>query len=64
MTSEAEARQRPEYRAALADLRAAVEARRADPSARHLLDQIRDARAKVRSLERGDRSGNDVASRA
>ena len=44
MTKEAAARQLPEYRAALADLRTAVEARRADPSARHLLDRIREAR--------------------
>ncbi len=57
MTNEATARQLPEYRAALADLRTAVEARRADPSARHLLDQIREARARVRSIERGERIG-------
>ncbi len=64
MTSESAARQRPEYRAALADLRTAVEARRADPSARHLLDRIREARARVRSIERGDESSRDVIARA
>lgn len=52
MTNEAAARQLPEYRAALADLRDAVEARRADPGARHLLAQIREARARVRNIER------------
>jgi hypothetical protein len=52
MTNEAAARQRPEYWEALADLRIAVEARRADPDARHLLEQIRQARARVRSIER------------
>jgi hypothetical protein len=64
MTSEAAARRRPEYRAALADLRTAVEARRADPDARHLLDRIREARAKVRSIERGEESSGDAIARA
>lgn len=64
MTSEAPARQRPEYRAALADLRTAVEARRADPGARHLLDRIREARARVRSIERGEESSGDAIARA
>lgn len=53
MTNEAAARQGADYRAALTELRNAVEARRADPSARHLLDQIRQARAQVRRIERG-----------
>jgi hypothetical protein len=53
MSNEAAARKGSEYRAALAELRDAVEARRADPDARHLLDQIRKARARVRSIERG-----------
>ena len=60
MSKEAAARQRPEYRAALADLRTAVEARRADQSARHLLERIREARARVRSIERGEESSRDV----
>jgi hypothetical protein len=64
VTNEATARQRPEYRAALADLRTAVEARRADPSARHLLDRIREARARVRSIERGEESSRDAIARA
>jgi hypothetical protein len=64
MTHEAAARQLPEYRAALADLRDAVEARRADPGARHLLEQIRDARAKVRSIERGGPPATRVVARA
>jgi hypothetical protein len=64
MTSEAAARRRPEYRAALADLRTAVEARRADPGARHLLDRIREARARVRSIERGEDSSRDAIARA
>jgi hypothetical protein len=64
MTSEAAARQRPEYRAALADLRTAVEARRADPGARYLLDRIREARARVRSIERGEESSGDAIARA
>jgi hypothetical protein len=64
MTNEATARQRPEYRAALAELRTAVEARRADPSARHLLDRIREARARVRSIERGEESSRDAIARA
>ena len=64
MTHEAAARQLPEYRAALADLRDAVEARRADPGARHLLEQIRDARAKVRSIERGGPPAGRVVARA
>jgi hypothetical protein len=64
VTNEATARQRPEYRAALADLRTAVEARRADPSARHLLDRIREARARVRSIERGEESSPDATARA
>ena len=53
MTNEAAARQRPEYRVALADLRIAVEARQADPQSRQLLDTIRRARARVRRIERG-----------
>jgi hypothetical protein len=57
MASEMSARQRPEYRAALADLRSAVEARQADPGARHLLVRIRQARARVRSIERGGSAG-------
>lgn len=61
MSDEAAARQLPEYRAALADLRIAVEARRADPTARHLLEQIREARAKVRSIERGGAATRVVA---
>jgi hypothetical protein len=61
MSDEAAARQLPEYRAALADLRIAVEARRADPTARHLLDEIREARAKVRSIERGATATRVVA---
>jgi hypothetical protein len=64
MTNEAAARQRPEYRAALADLRTAVEARRADPGARHLLERIREARARVRSIERGEESSRDAIARA
>jgi hypothetical protein len=64
MTSEAAARQRPEYRAALADLRRAVEARQADPGARHLLVRIRQARARVRSIERAGASPGRVALRA
>jgi hypothetical protein len=64
MTHEAAARQLPEYRAALADLRDAVEARRADPGARHLMEQIRDARAKVRSIERGGPPARRVVARA
>lgn len=64
MTSGAAARRRPEYRAALADLRTAVEARRADPGARHLLDRIREARARVRSIERGEESSGDAIARA
>jgi hypothetical protein len=64
MTNEATARQRPEYRAALAELRTAVEARRADPSARHLLDRIREARARVRSIERGEEASRDATARA
>ena len=34
------------------------------PRARHLLDQIRDARARVRSIERGGRAGGPVVARA
>ena len=64
MTRQAEARQLPEYRAALADLRVAVEARRADPSARHLLEQIREARARVRSIERGPAPATRAIARA
>ncbi|HEX2503739.1 MAG TPA: hypothetical protein VHK00_07335 [Miltoncostaeaceae bacterium] len=64
MTDEAAARQLPEYRAALADLRHAVEARRADPTARHLLDQLREARARVRSIERGQTPATRVVARA
>ncbi len=64
MSDEAAARQLPEYRAALADLRDAVEARRADPTARHLLDQLREARARVRSIERGRTPATRVVARA
>jgi hypothetical protein len=53
MTSGAAARQCSEYRVALADLRTAVEARQADPGSRQLLERIRRARARVRSIERG-----------
>ena len=63
MTNEAAARQLPEYRAALADLRSAIEARRADPSARHLLEEIREARARVRSIERGEVPAGKVVAR-
>jgi hypothetical protein len=64
MRNEAAARRLPEYRAALADLRTAIEARRADPSARHLLEQIREARARVRSIERGEVPATRVIARA
>lgn len=53
MGDKAAARQIGEYRAALADLRHAVEARLADPTDRDLLEQLQKARAKVRSTERG-----------
>lgn len=64
MSNEAAARQLPEYRAALADLRVAIEARRADPSARHTLEQIRLARARVRSIERGEVPARRAVARA
>lgn len=64
MTYEAAARQRPEYRAALADLRTAVEARQADPEARHLLETIRRARARVRNIERTGAATARAAMRA
>ena len=51
------------HRAAMVDLRHAVEARRADPNARHLLDQLREARAKVRSIERGRTPATPVLAR-
>jgi hypothetical protein len=63
MSDEAATRQLPEYRAALADLRDAVEARRADPNARHLLEQIREARARVRSIERARAARSGVITR-
>ena len=51
MHDEAAARQLPEYRAALADLRHAVEARRADPTDRQLLKHLVEARARVRRVQ-------------
>ncbi len=63
MGDEAAARQLPEYRAALADLRHAVEARQADPTARHLLEQLQEARARVRRIERGGSPATRVVAR-
>ncbi len=53
MGDEAAARQLGEYGAALGDLRHAVEARLADPTDKHLLKQLVEARARVRRVERG-----------
>ena len=63
MGDETAARRRGEYLTAMGDLRHAVEARRADPTARHLLDQLREARAKVRSVERDRTAATRILAR-
>ncbi len=63
MGDEAAARQLGEYQAAMADLRHVVEARRADPTARHLLKQLLEARARVRRSERGGSPATRVLAR-